>query len=343
MVKPGRVFLRGITSERYGLGELRKEILRAPRVRGEEVVVDDASVGHSGDSADSRTWWRVGPGDEPFLTQTLQVHFVELSPGKSNHGHGHQNEAVFYILEGTGYEVHDGQRYDWEQGDLVVAHTDSVHRHFNASDTERALAIVMKAKSLWMYMGLIQQGRSGPVEDEERYGPREDWSAVWTPGVTGRVKVIKPADTTWETTPDGRVRVLSNKDRGEQRIFSVDVYEQEIPPGSRSGRHWHMADEVMYVVSGAGYSLHWDVDAEIAERYYARIPKEPSRHEFKAGDTVYMPTNTVHQHFNESRAEPLVLLSAQNRIFQYLGYDNVRHFEPAPEFEPSASVRAGQQ
>jgi quercetin dioxygenase-like cupin family protein len=307
-------------------------VLDAPRVRGEDVVVDDASVGHSGDSRDSRTWWRIGPGDEPFLTQTLQVHFVELPPGTSNHGHGHQNEAVFYILEGRGYEIHDGRRHDWEKGDLVVAHTDSVHRHFNASDTERAVAIVIKAKALWMYLGLIQQGRSGPVEDEHRFGPREDWSRVWTPGVEERTKVIKAADTTWETTPDGRVRILSSKDRKEQRIFTVDVYEQEIPPGSRSGRHWHMADEVLYVISGRGYGLHWDVRAEIAERYYARIPKEPSRHEFEAGDTLYVPTNAIHQHFNASQDEPLVLLSGQNRIFRYLGYDNVHVLEPAPEY-----------
>jgi quercetin dioxygenase-like cupin family protein len=332
----GRVFLRGITSEKYGLGELREAILGAPRVRGDEVVVDDAAVGHSGDSKDSRTWWRIGPGDEPFLTQTLQVHFVELPPGKSNHGHGHQNEAVFYILEGRGYEIHDDRRYDWERGDLVVAHTDSVHRHFNASDTERAVALVMKAKSLWMFLGLIQQGRSGPVKDEGRFGPREDWSRIWTPGAEDRIKVVRGSKRPWTTTPDGRVKVLSSKDLTGQRITSVDVFEQEIPPGSRSGKHWHMADEVLYVLSGAGHSLHWDVEAEIAERYYARISKEPSRHEFRAGDTVYVPTNTVHQHVNENAAEPLMLLSGQNRVFRHLGYDNVHHFEAAPEYDERA-------
>jgi quercetin dioxygenase-like cupin family protein len=334
----GRVFLRGITSEKYGLGEFRRAILGAPRVRGDKIIVDDASVGHSGDSQDSRTWWRIGPGDEPFLTQTLQVHFVELPPGTSNHGHGHQNEAVFYILEGHGYEIHDDERYDWEQGDLVVAHVDSVHRHFNASETERALAIVMKAKSLWMYMGLIQQGRSDPVEGEERYGPREDWSQIWTPGLKDLIKVVKRSDTSWQTTADGRVRMISSKDRTDQRIVSVDMYEQEIPPGGRSGKHWHMADEVLYVISGSGYSLHWDVEAEIAERYYARIAKEPTRHEFSTGDTVYVPTNTVHQHINASEGEPLVLLSGQNRMFRYLGYDSVRHLEPATEFEAAGAA-----
>lgn len=331
MGKEGRVFLRGLVSEKYGLGAFRQAQLEAERVRGDDIVVDDAKVGHSGDSKDSRTWWRIGPGDEPFLTQTLQIHFVELPPGKSNHGHGHQNEAVFYILEGRGYEIHDDKRYDWEQGDLVAVHTDSVHRHFNDSQTERAVALVMKAKSMWMYFGLIQQGRSGPVENEERYGPREDWSRVWTRGVENRRKVVKRADTTWETTQDGRVRVMSSPDI-DFRCFSVDVFEQEIPAGSRSGKHWHMADEVLYVVSGKGHSLHWDVEAEIAEKYYARIAKEPSRHEFTAGDTLYVPQNTVHQHFNDSDDEPLVVISAQNRLFRYLGYDKVEYLEDAPEY-----------
>ena len=331
MGKEGRVFLRGMSSEQYGLKEFRRAQLEAPRVRNDQVVVDDAKVGHSGDSKDSRTWWRIGPGDDPFLTQNIQVHFVEIPPGKSNHGHGHQNEAVFYILQGSGYEIHDAQRYDWEEGDLVVVHTDSVHRHFNDGDVT-AKALVMKAKSTWMYFGLIQQGRSGAIEREEEFGPREEWGRVWTPGVEAKRKVVKPADTVWETTRDGKIRVLCSRDTPDVRVFSVDVFEQEIPPGSRSAKHLHMADEVFYVLSGSGYSLHWEVEAEIAERYYARVALEPSRHEFREGDTLYVPQNTVHQHFNASEDEALRLLSVQNRLIKYLGYDNVVYFEDAPEF-----------
>jgi quercetin dioxygenase-like cupin family protein len=326
----GRVFLRGMTSETYGLAEFRTAQLAAPRVRDDSVVVDDATVAHSGDSAKSRTWWRVGPGDEPFLTQTLQIHFVQLPPHSSNRGHGHQNEAAFYILEGRGYEIHDDERYDWSRGDLVLVHTDSVHRHYNPYD-ERATALVMKAKCAWMYLGLIQQGRGGPTADDDAYGPRQDWSRLWTPGVDKRRKVVTPADTVWEDTPLGRVRVLSSPRHTDVRTFSVDVFELHIPPGSRSGQRWQMADEVLYVLSGSGYSLHWQVEAEIAERYYARIAKEPARYDIKAGDTLYVPQNTVAQHFAVG-AEPLVLLSAQNRLFKMLGYDNVTCLENAPEF-----------
>ncbi len=338
MGKGGRVFLRGITSESYGLKELRRRQLAAPRVRDDSVVVDDAKVGHSGDSAQSRTWWRIGPGDEPFLTQTLQVHFVELPPHSANHGHGHQNEATFYILEGAGYEIHDDQRYDWSAGDLVIVHNDSVHRHYNPYD-QRAVAIVMKAKCTWMHLGLVQQGRSGPLEDEASFGPRADWSQLWSEGVQQRRKVVKPADTAWEQTPLGRVRVLSSPQRTDVRAFSVDVLELEIPAGSRSGRRWHMADEVLYVLSGSGYSLHWRVEAEIAERYHARIATEPTRHPIKAGDTLYVPTNTVAQHVAGGDA-PLRLLSGQNRLFKLLGYDRVVYLEEAPEHQRHAAARA---
>jgi hypothetical protein len=52
----------------------------------------------------------------------------------------------------------------------VLVRADSIHRHFNPYD-EQATCPVMRAKCAWMYLGLIQQGRSGPVTDEDRFGP----------------------------------------------------------------------------------------------------------------------------------------------------------------------------
>ncbi|MDR7390109.1 MAG: cupin domain-containing protein, partial [Armatimonadota bacterium] len=125
-------------------------------------------------------------------------------------------------------------------------------------------------------------------------------------------------------------------------VFSVDVHQQEIPPGSRSGKHWHMADEAIYVMSGRGYSLHWDVEAEIQDRYYARVAREPSRWDFQEGDLLYIPQNTIHQHFNADPDRPLVFLSAQNRLFKLLGYDSVVYLEDAPEYTAThAAVGAG--
>ena len=282
----------------------------------------DKGVAHSSGTKQARTHWRIGPGDEEFLTQTLQVHFVEIDGGGRNKGHGHQNEAAFYILQGAGYEIHDGQRYDWKKDDFVFVHTDSVHQHFNPY-SETAVALVVKAKCTWMFMGLLQQGSGGPIDRPEEFGPREDWSAIWTPGVLERAKVIGVEDTVWTDSELGRVRVLTSPTTDHARLFSVDAFEWAVEPGGHTARYWKMADEVLYALEGGGYSLHWEVAAELADKYYAHIAHTPTRHDLEQGDIVYVPQNTVAQHF-AADGTPLRLLSFQNRVFKHLGYDAVR-------------------
>jgi hypothetical protein len=96
-----------------------------------------------------------------------------------------------------------------------------------------------------------------------------------------------------------------------------------------------MADEILYVLGGQGYSLHWEVAADLDDKYYARIANEPTRHEMKTGDTLYVPQNTIAQHFSAD-GQPLRLLSGQNRLFKQLGYDRVAYLENAPEFGAQA-------
>jgi quercetin dioxygenase-like cupin family protein len=328
MGEDSRVFVRGLEFEKYELEAVRQLQLNHPRVRDETVVTDTGeSVGHNGATKESRVSWRIGPGDEEFLTQTLQVHFIEIDGHGKNKGHGHQNEAAFYILEGAGYEVHDDLRYDWKKDDFVFVHTDSVHQHFNPYD-EKAVALVVKAKCTWMFLGLLQQGRGGPIDREPEFGPREDWSAIWTPGVLDRTKKVGPEDTVWEDTDLGRVRVMTSPRTEHARLFSVDAFEWSVDPGGSTAKHWKMADEVLYVLEGGGYSLQWEVQAEIAERYYAHIALEPKRYDFAKGDTIYVPQNTVAQHF-AADGTPLRLLSFQNRLFKHLGYDSTKVLEPA--------------
>jgi oxalate decarboxylase/phosphoglucose isomerase-like protein (cupin superfamily) len=150
-------------------------------------------------------------------------------------------------------------------------------------------------------------------------------------------KVVRKTDTKWENTPDGLVRIISSPERTDVRTNSVDLYEQEV--ASMTARHWHMADEVVYVLSGEGESRQWDVEAEIGDRYQARIAKEPSRWKFGAGDLVYVPQNTVHQHVNTGR-EPLRVLIAQNRLFKLLGYDSVVYLDRAREPDRDAMARS---
>jgi quercetin dioxygenase-like cupin family protein len=145
--KKDRVFVRPIQGQ-YSLREELARLRAMPRViKGRDLTFND------GPQSFSKHF--VEPIDG--LTQTLHVHLEEYAPGGRTQKHGHVNEAAFYILDGTGYEVHDGVRYDWKAGDVAVVHMNCVHQHFNASPDKPARALVMKPKPLIIFMNMLFQ------------------------------------------------------------------------------------------------------------------------------------------------------------------------------------------
>jgi quercetin dioxygenase-like cupin family protein len=142
-----RVFVRGIQGQ-YSLKDELARLRAMPRViKGRDLTFND------GPQSFSKHF--VEPVDG--LTQTLHIHLEEYAPGGRTQKHGHVNEAAFYILDGAGYEVHDGVRYDWKAGDVAVVHMNCVHQHFNASPDKPARALVMKPKPLIIFMNMLFQ------------------------------------------------------------------------------------------------------------------------------------------------------------------------------------------
>jgi len=166
--KKDRVFVRGIEGQ-YSLKDELARLRSLPRViKGRDITFND------GPQSFSKHF--VEPVDG--LGQTLHVHLEEYAPGGRTQKHGHVNEAAFYILDGVGYEVHDGVRYDWKAGDVAIVHMNCVHQHFNASTEKPARALVMKPKPLIMFMNMLFQQTVIPRPKEsacpagEGYQPR---------------------------------------------------------------------------------------------------------------------------------------------------------------------------
>ncbi len=154
--KKDRIFVRGIAGQ-YSLKEELKRLRDMPRVRkAKDITFRD------GPQTFSRHY--VEPKDG--ITQTFHLHLEEYSPGARSQKHGHVNEAAFYILDGEGYEVHDGIRYDWKAGDIAIVHNNCVHQHFNASTTEPARALVIKTKPMYMFMNMLFQQQVEPRPSE---------------------------------------------------------------------------------------------------------------------------------------------------------------------------------
>jgi mannose-6-phosphate isomerase-like protein (cupin superfamily) len=121
---------------------------------------------------------------------------------------------------------------------------------------------------------------------------------------------------------------------------TVDAYMQIIPPGSRSGKHRHLAEECLYVLEGRGYDLHQDCDVEITDTYHWAPQAEVKRYDWEAGDVIYIPPNTIHQHFNADPGRPVRLISAINRIYRQCGLNDLEQIEDAPEYDPKVVLDA---
>ncbi len=152
-----------------------------------------------------------------------------------------------------------------------------------------------------------------------------------------RRKVVRPNDMPWEMARQGLLKHLLNEQMNT-RIETVDAYMQIIPPGSKSGKHRHLAEECVYVLEGRGYDLHQDCDVEITDTYHWTPQDEVKRYEWEAGDVIYIPPNTIHQHFNADPDRPVRLISSINRIFKYCGLNDLEQIENAPEFDPSITL-----
>lgn len=154
-----------------------------------------------------------------------------------------------------------------------------------------------------------------------------------------RRKIIKPAEMPWELAPQGILKHMIN-DQMNTRMETVDVYMQIIPPGSRSGKHRHLAEEALYVVEGRGYDLHQDCDVAITDTYHWIPQDEVKRFEWRAGDVIYVPPNTIHQHFNADPERPARLISAINRIYKNSGLNELEQIETSPEYRPGVKLTA---
>lgn len=152
-----------------------------------------------------------------------------------------------------------------------------------------------------------------------------------------RKKIVRPEDMPWEMSRQGILKHLLNEGMNT-RMETVDAYMQIIPPGSRSGKHRQLAESCVYVLEGRGYDLHQDCDVEITDTYHWKAQDEVQRFEWEAGDCIYIPPNTICQHFNADPKRPVRLIAAVNRIYKQCGLNDMEQIEDAPEYDPKVTL-----
>ena len=143
-----RLFVREISGHSYCLDEQLKRLRSRPRVtKGKDMEFKKGPQYFN--------WTILSPKNG--TSQSLYAHMVVVAPGGQSQKHGHVNGACFYILDGKGYDVHDGKKVDWKAGDIAIVPNATVHQHFNSDPKKPARALIIKSKPFYLFMNMLFQ------------------------------------------------------------------------------------------------------------------------------------------------------------------------------------------
>jgi gentisate 1,2-dioxygenase len=142
--------------------------------------------------------------------------------------------------------------------------------------------------------------------------------------------VVEAQDMPIERSADGLIKHLVHH-KMDTRECCVEAYMLFLKAGERSGQHRHMWEEVIFVVEGSGYDLHWDLEFDCLDEFQWSWKAEPKKFTWERGDFIYVPPFTNHQHFNDGTGEARLIVIS-NRIVKEMGFDWFDQIESAPGF-----------
>jgi len=127
------------------------------------------------------------------------------------------------------------------------------------------------------------------------------------------IQVVKLSELPQENNRQGLMRWYLHPAIKDTVLTTMVFFEQEIPPGSRSGRFKFQGGQVMLILEGKGHTL---IDGV--------------KHSWEAGDVVNLPIRLegiVVQHFNDDPDKPAKFLAAEPNWYECTSVDRGSGFE----------------
>jgi hypothetical protein len=135
------------------------------------------------------------------------------------------------------------------------------------------------------------------------------------------VQLVRGAELPQELNRQGLMRWYMHPAIKDTVLSTLLFFEQELPPGSKSGTYLFQGEQVIYVLEGRGYTT---VDGV--------------KHHWEAGDVLNLPVRKkgiIVQHVNEDPDKPAKFVAAEPNFFACTGVDRGSGFEQideAPEY-----------
>jgi hypothetical protein len=135
------------------------------------------------------------------------------------------------------------------------------------------------------------------------------------------MQVLKRRDLPLESNRQGLMRWYMHPEIKDTVLSTYLCFEQEIPPGGRTGRLKFQGGQVIYVIAGRGYTLLDGV-----------------KHPWEEGAVINLPLRRggiVVQHFNDDPETPARFLAVEPNLYACTSVDRGSGFEQledAPEY-----------
>jgi gentisate 1,2-dioxygenase len=102
------------------------------------------------------------------------------------------------------------------------------------------------------------------------------------------------------TIETGKARAYTARDFP---TTTIGMHVAEIPPGVEAATHRHMSEAIIHILSGRGHSI---INGE--------------RYDWEAGDTIFVPPLSWHQHINTQHSEPVRFIAFwSSPLFERMG------------------------
>jgi hypothetical protein len=136
-------------------------------------------------------------------------------------------------------------------------------------------------------------------------------------------QVVRRRDLPMESNSQGQMRWYMHPAIKDIALSTLSIYEQEIPPRSRSGRLQFQGGQIIFVIDGEGYTV---IDGV--------------KHAWKSRDVLNLPLKKegiIVQHFNSSEDKPARILVVEPNLYAATTVDRgcgFEQLEAAPTARP---------
>lgn len=271
---------------------LRAGDIAQQAMRSSPAVARDRDIPWVSTPQDARVKLMVAQ-DLGFATMGSNVLKAEIPVGWHTGCHRHGEESM-HVLQGDGFSIVAGRRFDWHAGTTLQIPFGAAHQHVNTGDVP-ALTVSGMAFDLERFVQLARVEQLAPC------GPNDEATLAAAPAQQSQYHAdgsraaihLEDAPTAIAFSDNAHLASVHNQhaftqhlvvDKNGFRAISVAVTTRwEDPPYHHSGRHKHL-EAVVYAIEGRGTTDMNGVDVA-----------------WEAGDVLYVPPAMwEHQHTNDS-------------------------------------------